>query len=135
MVVHCQMGKNRLQSVLHRHNLAAPGIDPFGAKHRPWWEALTLSPCERLRMQQDWAVIATLGSLIETVERELAQLRKPRSLERTRAFPYPTARHWVGGRDDHPGSDWRYHALPHGQTSGRLRWLGYADPRLGPGTS
>lgn len=74
LVVHCTMAKNRLQSLLHRHNLPAPAIDPFGAKHRPWWEALDLSPCERLRMQQDWAVIATLGSLIETVERELAHL-------------------------------------------------------------
>jgi transposase len=39
LVEQCTMAKHRLQSLLHRHNLAAPAIDPFGVKHRPWWEA------------------------------------------------------------------------------------------------
>lgn len=39
LVEPCTMAKNRLQSLLHRHHLAAPAIDPFGVKHRAWWEA------------------------------------------------------------------------------------------------
>jgi hypothetical protein len=51
LVEQCTMAKNRLQSLLHRHNLAAPAIDPFGAKHRAWWETLDLSASQRLRMR------------------------------------------------------------------------------------
>ena len=51
LVGQCTMGKHRLQSLLHRHNLSAPAIDPFGAKHRAWWETLDLSASQRLRMR------------------------------------------------------------------------------------
>src|ERR1051326_8982962 len=74
LVEQCTMAKHRLQSLLHRHNLAAPAIDPFGVKHRPWWQALDLAPAQRLRMQQDLAVSAALVPLIDTVERELGRL-------------------------------------------------------------
>ena len=75
LVVQCTMAKNRLQSLLHRHNLPAPGASirlgrniglVGGAESLP---LLSACGCNRI-----WAVIATLGSLIETVERELAQL-------------------------------------------------------------
>ncbi len=70
------MAKNRLQSLLHQHNLTPPGADPFAPTHQTWWETLehTLPASERLRAQQDRALVAFLTTLIHTVEEELAQL-------------------------------------------------------------
>jgi transposase len=70
------MAKNRLQSLLHQHNLTPPFREVFAPLHQTWWEALEqqLSASERVRVQQDRALVAYLTSLIETVEAELAQL-------------------------------------------------------------
>jgi transposase len=70
------MAKNRLQSLLHQHNLTPPGADPFAVTHQTWWETLehTLPSSERLRAQQDRAVVAYLTTLIHTVEEELARV-------------------------------------------------------------
>jgi transposase len=68
------MAKNRLQSLLHRHNLPPPAGDHFGPKQRAWWAALGLSPSERLCAQQDLALIDALSPLIGAVEAELARL-------------------------------------------------------------
>jgi Transposase IS116/IS110/IS902 family len=70
------MAKNRLQGLLHQHNIIAPATDPFASNHHTWWEALEqqLPPSECLRAQQDLALVAYLTSLIQTVETELAHL-------------------------------------------------------------
>jgi transposase len=76
LVKHRTMAKNRLQSLLHQHTLTPPFKEVFAPLHRTWWEALEhrLPASERVRVQQDRALVAYLTSLIETVEAELAQL-------------------------------------------------------------
>ena len=65
--------RNRLHSVLHRHNLAPPDGDPFAAAARPWWDGLTLSLVEKLCVAQDLAVLETVGPLIAQAEAALVQ--------------------------------------------------------------
>lgn len=66
--------KNRLYSVLHRHNLYLPEGDPFTEANRAWWQALTLSRSEQLRVRHELLHIQHLTQLIEEVEAEIAHL-------------------------------------------------------------
>jgi transposase len=66
--------KNRLQSVLHRLNLRPPHGDAFAHKQRAWWEALELSPTERLRVNQDVATLEHIGPQIAAIDAELRRL-------------------------------------------------------------
>ena len=66
--------KNRLQSVLHRLNLRPPQGDAFAHKQRAWWQALELSPTERLRVNQDLATLEHIGAQIAAVDAELRRL-------------------------------------------------------------
>jgi transposase len=66
--------KNRLHSVLHRYNLHLPEGDPFTDANRAWWQALTLSRSEQLRVRHELLHIQHLTQLIEEVEAEIAQL-------------------------------------------------------------
>jgi transposase len=46
--------KNRLHSVLHRHDvLPPPGLDLFAADVRNWWLLLPVSAAEKIRIQSD----------------------------------------------------------------------------------
>lgn len=54
--------RNRLHSVLHRHNLAPPAGEPFAAHQRVWWQALPLSPYEQLQVRQDWALLESIAT-------------------------------------------------------------------------
>ena len=64
--------RNRLQSLLHRHNLIPPDGDLV--EQRDWWASQVLSQTEKLRARQDLAVIDYLAPLIAEVEAELARL-------------------------------------------------------------
>jgi transposase len=66
--------KNRLHSILHRHNLYLPEGDPFSEANRAWWHALTLSRSEQLRVRHELLHIQHLTQLIEEVEAEIAYL-------------------------------------------------------------
>src|SRR4051794_36877953 len=66
--------RNRLPSVLHRHNLVGPAGKPFAAAQRAWWEGLDLVPSERLRVRQDLAILDSLEPLLAEVEDELTRL-------------------------------------------------------------
>jgi transposase len=66
--------KNRLWSVLMRHNIVPPAGQIFSTAQRDWWEHLSISSSEELRTQHDLAVIDHLSPLIEEVEAELARL-------------------------------------------------------------
>jgi transposase len=66
--------KNRLHSVLHRHNLILPKGDPFSAANQAWWQALKLSSTEQLRVRHELAHIQHLSNLLEEVEAAMAQL-------------------------------------------------------------
>jgi transposase len=66
--------KNRLHSVLHRHNLVAPEGTPFSEANRGWWLSLPISDSEKLRVRQDLSIVDYLTPLIREVEEQLAQL-------------------------------------------------------------
>ncbi len=66
--------KNRLHSILHRHNLVPPAGRPFSDDNRSWWTELALPSSEKLRLRQDWAIIEQLTDLIAEVEVELTHL-------------------------------------------------------------
>jgi transposase len=66
--------RNRLHSVLHRHNLVPPAGDLFAPSMREWWQALELPFSERLRIRQDLGLLNTLEPLIAEVDAELVRL-------------------------------------------------------------
>lgn len=66
--------KNRLNSVLHRHNIVPPTGHLFSQDNQVWWHSLDLPPSERLRVRQDLATLLHLKPQLEEVETELARL-------------------------------------------------------------
>ena len=48
-----------------------PNGDPFAKHNREWWDQLTLSSAEKLRLKQDWTQVAQLAPLIEACESEI----------------------------------------------------------------
>jgi transposase len=66
--------KNHLHSLLHRHQLTVVDGDPFADKHRAWWEALQVSPVERLHLRHDLKSLLEVEAQIAEVETELQRL-------------------------------------------------------------
>jgi len=65
--------RNRLRAVLFRHNLVAPPGEVFGPEHRSWWNELTLSTSEQLRVRHDLTILDCLELLIKEVEAEVVR--------------------------------------------------------------
>lgn len=63
--------RQRLHSLLHRHNLAPPEGELFAVAQREWWKHLSLEPLERLLVQQDLQLLDALEPLLEQVEHQL----------------------------------------------------------------
>jgi len=63
--------RNRLHSVLQRHNLSCPKGELFGTAQRDWWSTLKLEPLEKLLVTQDLQILDHLGPLIQQVEQRL----------------------------------------------------------------
>jgi transposase len=66
--------KNRLNSVLHRHNIVPPPGHLFSRDNQNWWQSLDLPPSEKLRVRQDLATLLHLKPQLAEVETELACL-------------------------------------------------------------
>jgi transposase len=66
--------KNRLHSLLHRLHIAPPEGDPFCAKHRVWWDALQVSPTERLHVRHDLATLDQVAEQLSEIDDELRRL-------------------------------------------------------------
>ena len=66
--------KNRLQSVLHRHQIAPPIQKPYAAHHRDWWLKLALPPGDKLRVRQELLMLDHLQALIAETTDELHRL-------------------------------------------------------------
>ena len=66
--------RNRLHSLLHRHNLVPPKGKLFAPKHRDWWHSLALSPTESLRLRQDLETLEHVDEQLEVVDDELNRL-------------------------------------------------------------
>lgn len=63
--------RNRLHSVLHRHNLTPPEGEPFAAAQREWWEHLAVEPLEKLLVTQDLQRLDSVEPLVAQVEQQL----------------------------------------------------------------
>jgi transposase len=63
--------RNRLHSVLHRHNITPPEGELFAKAQRDWWMRLPLELLERLLVTQDLQLLESLTPLIEQVEQQL----------------------------------------------------------------
>jgi transposase len=74
LVSHQTAAKNRLNSVLHRHNIVPPKGKLFSQDNQAWWQELELPPSERLRVRQDLATLSHLKPHLAEVEAELARL-------------------------------------------------------------
>ncbi|MGD2159401.1 MAG: IS110 family transposase [Anaerolineales bacterium] len=68
------MNRNRLHSVIHRHNLTPPTGHIFRPKHRQWWLDQELSATEVLRVRHGLAILDLLEEQIAEVDAELARL-------------------------------------------------------------
>ena len=65
--------RNRLQSVLQRHNIVPPAGGLFAAKQRPWWETLALGAADRLLVRQDFRLLDALEPLVAEIDDALAR--------------------------------------------------------------
>jgi transposase len=63
--------RNRLHSVLHRHNLLPPEGALFAAAQRAWWSQLPLEPLEQLLVAQDLQLLDSVEPLIAQVEQQV----------------------------------------------------------------
>jgi len=80
--------RNRLQSLLHRHNILLPkGKLLEGA----WWQEQKLSPLERLQIQQELAMLEELDRRKTEVDAELGRqcLREPWEKQAVRLLQLP----------------------------------------------
>jgi transposase len=66
--------RNRLHSLIHRHNLPPPKGSLFAPKHRDWWFSHNLSPTESLRLRQDLETLDHVDGQLRTVDDELNRL-------------------------------------------------------------
>ena len=66
--------KNRLHSLLHRHNLETPSGDLFRLDLRDWWSSQPLTPIEHFRVQQDLLHLDHLNSLLKATYLEMLRL-------------------------------------------------------------
>ena len=66
--------KNRLQSLLHRHQILPPSGETFSQVNREWWATLEISTTERLHVKHDLATLAQVGQQLAEVETELNRL-------------------------------------------------------------
>jgi transposase len=63
--------RNRLHSVLQRHNYAPPEGELFGTAQRNWWNSLKLESLEKLLVTQELQILDHLEPLIAQVEHQL----------------------------------------------------------------
>ena len=66
--------RNRIHSMIHRHNLTLPKGEVFSREHRSWWLGLEISRTENLRVRQDLATLDHLEPQIAEIEDELNRL-------------------------------------------------------------
>jgi Transposase len=128
LIRHRTQAKNRLRSTLHRYNIAPPDGGLFTPAQRSWWEALSLSAVEKLRIRQDLSLLESLEPLIAEVEVELTRLSgSPRASARRKPLWRSPASCWSWSGMCSPSR--RLIGMPIKQwLSGRL-WNGRATNR------
>ena len=66
--------KNRLQGLLHTHQLLPPPEALFSPEQRAWWASLPLREIDQLRCQQDLAALDLVETHLKHLEQKLAVL-------------------------------------------------------------
>jgi transposase len=66
--------QNRLRSLLHYHNIAAPEGKISTQENLAWWQKLSISPLENLRIGQELAMLEQVRTNIKAVEAELGRM-------------------------------------------------------------
>jgi len=66
--------RNRLRSLLHYHNIAAPEGNITTEENLAWWQKLDISPLENLRLQQELSMLEQVKTNIKAVEAELGRM-------------------------------------------------------------
>ena len=68
------MIRNRLQSLLHKHNLTAAGVPEEGILDQDWWNAqTTISGLEKMQIRQELALLEEIEKYKAAVDEELGQ--------------------------------------------------------------
>ena len=68
------IAKNRLHAVLHRHHIMPPeGFALFHPDLKAWWEALKVSPLEKVRIKSDLATLAFAQEQKAMLEEEMGK--------------------------------------------------------------
>lgn len=65
------MIRNRLHSLLHRHNLPLP---EDGLANQDWWEQQSISALEKLQIRQELALLAEIGKHKAELDHELGKM-------------------------------------------------------------
>jgi len=66
--------QNRMHSLLHRHNIQAPEGKIDTGENREWWQKLSLSPLEDLRLKQELKMLQMVRVNIVEVDAELGRM-------------------------------------------------------------
>ena len=102
------MIRNRLQSLLHKHNLK---LSEAGLLDQAWWETQkNISRLEKLQIRQELALLQEVEKLKVAVDEEL-QRQSTSSTWGKRLADHAVARRGVHCGDDGPGCHWRHFAL------------------------
>lgn len=66
--------KNRLQSIVQRHNLNVPDPSFYRVEHLGWWAALNISVVDKLRVRHELQQVEQLSQMISEADAEIARL-------------------------------------------------------------
>jgi transposase len=82
------MVRNRLQSLLHRHNITLP---KGGLRDEAWWQAQKMSALEKIQIRQELAMLDDLAQHKAEVDAELGRqcLREPWGKQAVRLLQLP----------------------------------------------
>jgi transposase len=79
--------RNRLHSILHRHNIETPKEGAvFSNNQVSWWHKLDLSSVEKIKVKQDLSLLASLAPLVSELDEELVRLSREEPWQEQVAF-------------------------------------------------
>jgi transposase len=85
------MVRNRLQSLLHRHNIPAAGVPKGRLLDETWWQAQQMNTLEKLQIQQELGMLEELDRHKREVDAELGRqcLKEPWGKQAVRLLQLP----------------------------------------------
>jgi hypothetical protein len=67
------MIRNRLQSLLHRHNITAAGVPKGSLRDQAWWQAQKMSVLEKMQIRQELVMLEEIDRHKTEVDAELGR--------------------------------------------------------------